>query len=161
MNTRRWKMLCWLAGLLLFGGFVIWPMIDRQLMEIPMTDGIAALRTGNITKLALSFTPEARVFSGLTSVEVSRLLLRFSPRLAEAPPGGSLRFGGYSSLTRHGAIVHADATFIYDYQNDDLPYRSLPVRLTEGVTLQKTGYFTWQITEIRLKDDALKALLSP
>jgi hypothetical protein len=159
MRPSRWKSLVLAFAVFLSAAYIIWPMIDRQLMEIPITDGITALRNGNVAKLAQSFTRDARISSSSATAAVSELLDRLAPRIVAGDTDDSLRFGGYANLQHHGRLVTADVTFIYDIQNEDLPYRSLPTRWTEGVTLEKHGLFSWQVKAMHLHDDALSMLL--
>ena len=159
MRSIRWTTWCWSLGILLFVAFVIWPLIDQQLMQSPMTDGLAALRNGKIAQFAQCFTPDARITTPQVSMSIDKLINHLKPLLEEGENGSSVRFGGYSHLLHHASTVTADVTFIYDIQNDDIPYPSLPTRWTERVTLEKVNLFSWKIKEIHLYDDALNAFV--
>lgn len=157
MTKRRIGLAIVIAVLLLaFGAFVVWPAVDRQLMRIPMTDGVAALRSGNLSALQACFTADAVVTAGDAEMPVADVLRQVAPLLSARSDrrAGSFRFAGYVNPRQRGRVVESDFKIVVEVDvGEDNPYRMNPTVERMGeVTLIRQGLFTWKIARIGLKD---------
>ncbi|HEX2948844.1 MAG TPA: hypothetical protein VHV83_04645 [Armatimonadota bacterium] len=158
MKKSIWVILGILAVLVIVRTLV-WPVIDRELMTIPMTDGITAVQNTNMPGMRNCFTSDALIGIEEKDVAVATVLNVAEPMMKEHKDVGPLRFGGYDHLRALGNVAMADFTVFYDHQGDDIPYRSVPVRITGQVTLERVSVFSWKIKHIGFKEQFLGDLL--
>ena len=133
-----------LAVLVIF----VWPLVDAQLMQIPMSNGVAALSRGDTKALAESFTPDARILlsQGEVPVPVKEVIRISEPMLQRAKSEmPSMQFTGYNNLQRRGKQAQAGFTVAVQFHDKPVTYRGI-------VTLQRSGLFNWKIDEIGIYD---------
>lgn len=142
--------------------FVVWPAIDAQLMRIPMTDGIAALRRGDQAGVEAQCLPKAVVFIGDTEMDASAFIARLVPLVTAYGDRrtGSFRFTGYHNLRRRADTVETEFTIAIQIDaGEENPYRMAPTLERGGeVTLVRQGLFRWRIARIGTRDTELEAL---
>ena len=147
----------------LVGIFIVWPIVDMELMKIPMTDGVSALRKKDVATLRKSFTPDAIVFVGNEQVPVTTVLDQLEKMLATYPVEmGSFRFAEYANQQRHWGRMEADFTIVAQVGGDseDNPYHgSVPIRKKGHVVLVRQGIFHWKIAQLKTDDEQLNKLI--
>lgn len=158
-----WRKVAWGVGILvaalLLGALVVWPLVDGELMKIPMTDGLAALRRGNLPAVRACFTPNAVAFSRDREMPITQLLDAYASEIEGDKGTGSYRFGGYTHLLKQGNTALADFTVYYYLNDDDVPYRNVPIKRTGKVMLVRDGFFSWKIARIGSDEPELAVLL--
>lgn len=159
MNNRRWWIIPVIVLALLFGALVVWPAVDRELMKTPLTDGVNAIRSGDIGALRNCFTTEAVVYLGKNELPAGGFIDVIAPIVREHRDMANFRFGGYSRLRRHGKMAEADFTIVIQAKDEELLDQSVPIRQTGHVELERQGWFTWKITRIGTDERGLNRLL--
>ena len=146
---------------LLFLAFVVWPAVELELMKEPMANALADIRTRNFVALRTCFTANAEVYSGTAQAPASGLIDLLQGLLGkDRGSGGSMYFRQYSNVRRHGRTVDADFQISINYENEDLPYRGIPIRKTGHVVLERQGIFTWKILRIGSDERVVRDLVS-
>jgi hypothetical protein len=160
MAARFTKLLLCLLGIAMLGVLVvaaIWPLVEQQLMRVPLADGVTALRNGKLSVLRQCFTPGAVIAIRERTLSLEDVLAS-EPELQEGKTIDSpVRLGDLTHIQRHGRTADADITVIVDLQGDDMPYRSIPLQRTMHVVLERQSLFVWKIQRV----DANIAGLSP
>ncbi|HEY3376549.1 MAG TPA: hypothetical protein VGL77_03560 [Armatimonadota bacterium] len=138
---------------LVVGIFGVWPLVDGELMKVPFTDGITAVRAGNVAKLRNVFTADATVSNKLFgTLAVANVIDRLAPLITQAhEQPANFRFGSYTNMTKSWGRAEADFTIIFVMEGDEVPYHGLPVGQQGHVVLLRHGLFSWKIAQLSMK----------
>ncbi len=149
MKRKALLVLFILAVLVVIGVVFVLPMIDGEMMKVPLADGIMALRNGDFRSLRGYFTSDATLAYAQTTVSVDAALAAAQPYMAARQFDVSMHFGGYTNLRRESAqCVSADFTVIVFDTSEDNPYSRVPIEKTGHVVLEKQGFMHWEIERL-------------
>jgi len=155
---RGWWYLLGIAaaiGLLLA---LVWPMVEREMMRDPIMRAVDAVRAADVDALQECFTADAEVTysrasadgNAAVTVPVETMITLLQPHMISGELRGSAHVGDLENLTypEKGRVV-ADVTITFFIEgNEDLPYRSIPVRRSGRIELRRIGFLTYQIRRI-------------
>ncbi|MHB9133058.1 MAG: hypothetical protein ACYDBB_18475 [Armatimonadota bacterium] len=162
MRKRIWFILAIIVTVLILGGVIVLPIIQSEMMKVPLTEAIMATRRGDISALRTCFTPDAQVGAGGFAIAANDAIDLLAPYILEHKANNNMRFGGYANQQQvTPTTVKADFTVWFSVEgNDDIPYRRVPIRKTGQVVLVKTGWFTWKIKKLSSNEGEFENALS-
>ena len=135
------------AGLILA---LAWPSIQREMMRAPITDALNAVRAGDTVALRACFMPDATIAYFGLSLPVNKAVELMAPHMRNGQMRGAARVSDLTNITaRSKTEVDADVTItLFIDGGDDLPYRSIPIRRSGHLVLQRTGLFSYKILQV-------------
>jgi hypothetical protein len=146
--------------LVLVGWFFVLPWVRAQAMTIPVVNGLAAVQRGDPDALRTCFTDNAYVkgLNGELLIGVSELIDEEAADLKAHPPKGEhLEFSGFRDVRDIGdRRVAAKFSIVTHVSGEDIPYRSVPVKMDFDVSLERTGFVSWQMTDITPPDSVVE-----
>lgn len=131
---------------------IILPAVDREMMRSPMVDGLAAVQRGNVTALRACFTDDGKLVYRGIPIPIMTVIAMAAPAItAQANrEGGSASFGGFSDVksVRPNEVEARFTVWIYVTENEELPYRRMPMMRSGKATLERVQWFRWKIKQI-------------
>lgn len=133
---------------------VVLPMIDGEMMKVPLVNGITALRNGDANALRACFTPDAVIIVDKEALPAAKALEEVKSLHEMHLFDGEMRFAGYSNVQQRSKTEISAKAIIRTYieGTDDVPYHRVPIDKTGTVVLKKTGFFTWKIKLVNLDE---------
>lgn len=134
--------------LLLVGAYFLWPVLDAQLMKIPMNNAVAELSNTDAEALAACFTSDATLLMTQSEapVPVKEVIDTTMPMLKNAQENMPvISFKGFNDLRREGNKARAGFSALVQVEG-------VPVKYNGIVTLQRSSLFSWKIAVIGIYD---------
>ena len=151
---------CALIVLLVIGKVFVLPMIDMEMMKAPLTNGLMALRNGDMRALRDVFTTNATFASASATLAAAAVLEANRASIETKELDTAMRFGGFTNLHRESETrVSADFTIIVYYEGDESGYHRVPIDKTGHVVLQQQGFMNWKIDQLSSKEPEFARML--
>lgn len=151
---------CLLIVLAIIGVVFVLPLMDREMMKAPLSNGLMALCNGDMRALRSVFTRDANLEYAQETIAITTVLAENRTAIETKELNTSMRFAGLTNMRRESDVrVSADFSIIVYYTGDENPYPRMPIEKMGHVVLYHQGFMDWKIEKLRLQEPEVSELL--
>ncbi len=149
-----------LIVLAIIGKLFILPMLDMEMMKAPLTNGLMALRSGDMRALHGVFTDGAVLEHAQTTVEATAFLESNRGLIEAKELDMDMRFDGFTNVRRESdTSASADFAITVYFEGEESGYHRVPIQKQGHVVLYRQGFMNWKIERLTSPDPEFGEML--